>query len=82
MCIRTESLNCREDLRRNFLSRNVFSLHDYPIYIYIYYIYIYIYIYIYVCIDEHNVCSVTSEPSQSGSRRVSSFKDSSALLNN
>ena len=36
----------------------------------------------YVCIDENNLCSVTSEPSQSGSRRVSSFKDSSALLNN
>ena len=27
------------------------------------------------------VCSVTSEPSQSSSRGVSSFKDSSALLN-
>ena len=33
-------------------------------------------------IDERNVCSVTREPSQSSSRRVSSFKDSSALLNN
>ena len=32
--------------------------------------------------DEHSVCSVISEPSQSSSRRVSSFKDSSALLNN
>ena len=32
--------------------------------------------------NEHNVCSVTSEPSQSSCRRVSSFKDSSALLNN
>ena len=32
--------------------------------------------------DEHNVCSVTSKPSQSSSRRVLSFKDSSALLNN
>ena len=31
---------------------------------------------------EHNVCSVTSEPSQISSRRVSSFKDSSLLLNN
>ena len=29
--------------------------------------------------DKHNVCRVTSEPSQSSSRRVSSFKDSSAL---
>ena len=28
----------------------------------------------------YNVCSVTSEPSQSSSIRVSSFKDSSALL--
>ena len=27
--------------------------------------------------DKHNVCSVTSEPSQSSSRRVSSFKESS-----
>ena len=26
--------------------------------------------------DKHNVCSVTSEPSQSSSKRVSSFKDS------
>ena len=33
-------------------------------------------------IYEHNVCSVTSEPSQSSSRRFSSIKDSSALLNN
>ena len=32
--------------------------------------------------DKHNVYSVTSEPSQSSSRCVSSFKDSSALLNN
>ena len=32
--------------------------------------------------NKHNVCSVTSEPSQSSSRRVSSFKDTSALLNN
>ena len=33
---------------------------------------------------EQNVCSVTftSEPSQSSSRCISSFKDSSALLNN
>ena len=31
---------------------------------------------------EHNVCSVTSEPSQSSSRRVLSFKYSTALLNN
>ena len=30
---------------------------------------------------EHNVFSVTSNPSQSSSRRVSSLKDSSALLN-
>ena len=29
---------------------------------------------------EHNVCSVISEPSQSSSRRVSSFKDSSAKV--
>ena len=34
-----------------------------------------------IFIDKHNVCSVTSEPSQSSSRGVSSFKDSSALLN-
>ena len=33
-------------------------------------------------IDKDNVCSVTGEPSQSSSRRVSSVKDSSALLNN
>ena len=32
--------------------------------------------------DEHNVCSVTSEPSQSSSRCVSAFKDSSVLLSN
>ena len=32
--------------------------------------------------DERNVCSVTRELSQSSIRRVSSFKDSSALLNN
>ena len=31
--------------------------------------------------DEHNVCSVTSEPSKSSCRRVSSCKDSPALLN-
>ena len=29
---------------------------------------------------EHKVCSVTSEPTQSSSRRVSSLKDSSVLL--
>ena len=46
-----------------------------------YYICIYMCIYIYIH-NEHNVCSVRSEPSQSNSRRVSSFKDSSALLNN
>ena len=33
-------------------------------------------------IYEHNVYSVTSEPSESSSRSVWSFKDSSALLNN
>ena len=33
----------------------------------------------YIYIGEH---SVISEPPQSSSRRVSSFKDSSALLNN
>ena len=32
-------------------------------------------------INEHNVCSVTSKPSQSSNRSVLSFKDSSALLN-
>ena len=42
------------------------------------YIYIYIYIYIYM----RNVYSVTREPSQSSGRRVSSFKDLSALLKN
>ena len=31
-------------------------------------------------IVEHKVCSVTSEPIQSSSRRVSSLKDSSVLL--
>ena len=31
-------------------------------------------------IVEHKVCSVTSEPTQSSSRRVSSLKDSSVLL--
>ena len=31
--------------------------------------------------DEHDVCSVISEPFQSSSRCTSSFKDSSALLN-
>ena len=30
---------------------------------------------------EHNVCSVTSKPFQSSSRRVSFFKESLALLN-
>ena len=34
----------------------------------------------YVC--EHNVCSVATKPSQSSNRRVSSFKDLSAPLNN
>ena len=29
---------------------------------------------------EHKVCGVTSEPTQSSSRRVSSLKDSSVLL--
>ena len=29
-----------------------------------------------------NVCSITSEPTQSSSRHISSFKDLSALLNN
>ena len=38
--------------------------------------------YIILYIDENNVLSVTSEPSQRNSRCVSSFKDSSALLNN
>ena len=64
------------------------------IYIYTYIrtdIYIYIYMYIlniYICacvcgyVREHNVCSVASKPSQSSSRRVSSFKDLSAPLNN
>ena len=32
--------------------------------------------------DKQNVRSVTSKPSQSSSRRVLSFKDSPALLNN
>ena len=32
--------------------------------------------------NEHNVCSVTSKPSQSSSRCVLSFKNLSALLNN
>ena len=32
--------------------------------------------------DEHNACSVISEPSQRIRRRVSSFKDSSTLLIN
>ena len=51
------------------------------IYIYIYiYIYVYIYIYIYIYIVEHKVWSVTSEPTQSSSRHVSSLKDSSVLL--
>ena len=44
------------------------------------YIYIYIteglYIYIYI----YKVCSVTSEPTQSSSRRISSLKDSLVLL--
>ena len=42
--------------------------------------YIYIHVYIYIYIVEHKVCSVTSEPTQSSSRRVSSLKDSSVLL--
>ena len=57
-------------------------------------IYIYIYIYMskftkkYHChgeaiyLYEPYVCSVTSESSQSSSRRVSSYADSLALLNN
>ena len=32
--------------------------------------------------DEYNVCSVTSDPSESSSRRALSYKDSSVLLNN
>ena len=45
------------------------------------YIYIYIYILnIYIMVNT-KVCSVTSETTQSSSRRVSSFKGSSALLN-
>ena len=43
-------------------------------------IYLYVYIYIYMCIVEHKVCSVTSKPTQSSSRRVSSLKDSLVLL--
>ena len=43
-------------------------------------IYIYIYIYIHIYIVEHKVCSVSSEPTQSSSRRVLSLKDSSVLL--
>ena len=49
-------------------------------YIFIY-IYIYTHIYTYIIyIVEHKVCSVTSEPTYSSSRRVSSLKDSSVLL--
>ena len=44
------------------------------------YIYIYIYVYMYIYIVEHKACSVTSEPTQSSSRHVSSLKDSSVLL--
>ena len=53
------------------------------LYIYIYlhiYVYMYIYIYIYIYIVEHKVSSITSEPTQSSSRRVSSLKDSLVLL--
>ena len=48
--------------------------------VFVSWIYIYIYIYIYMYIVEYKVCSVTSEPTQSSSRRVSSLKDSSVLL--
>ena len=34
----------------------------------------------YIYIVEHKACSVTSEPTQSSSRHVSSLKDSSVLL--
>ena len=45
-----------------------------------YHIYIYIYIHTHTHIVEHKVCSVTREPTQSSSRRLSSLKDSSVLL--
>ena len=48
-------------------------------YRFVIYMNIYIYV-IYIYIVEHKVCSVTSEPTQSSSRRVSSLKDSSVLL--
>ena len=38
-----------------------------------------VYIYIFMYLMEHKVCSVTSEPTQSSSRRES-LKDSSVLL--
>ena len=44
----------------------------------VYYIILY---YIILYVDESNLFSVTSEPSQRNSRCVSSFKDSSALMN-
>ena len=50
--------------------------------IYIVYIYICICTCVYVYVYIYYLCSVTGEPSHSSSSRVSSFKDSSALLNN
>ena len=38
------------------------------------YIYLHIYVYIYIYIVEHKVSSITSEPTQSSSRRVSSLR--------
>ena len=40
------------------------------------YMYMHMHIYIYIYIVEYKVCSVTSEPTQSSSRRVSSLKKS------
>ena len=57
------------------------EIYRYNTYIFIYKSYIYIYnVYIFMYIQIKTVCSVTSKRSQSISRRVSSFKDSSTLL--
>ena len=57
-------------------------MYKYILYIYVYPCHKYVHWFLHRrCVDEHNVCSVTSEPSQSSSRRLSSFKNSPALLN-
>ena len=83
--IRLVSFNLLVDIRLTNFFFMVFLFYLYMIYM-IYkcvsvYVYVYMKMYIYIYREREmntKVCSVTSEPTQSSSRRVSSFKDSSA----